>query len=173
MEDSLSDISDSPVLDTSEESSVVGDIGDEMVLSGFRTSRGKEKFIVDGFSYERERDYKQFTYWKCERSYKYLSSCRGRMKTTKGENDGRTIVKITGEHNHEPVAIRKPQADIVTIVKRTGIENCGAKPSRILNDVMSQVDSSLRREIDTKKLRDLVRKSRKRNASPHPPAPET
>lgn len=64
------------------------------------TSRGNHKLIHNGYiyTYYKSTVTNDFQTWRCSKAR--WAQCKGRAKTT--EIDGKHMVKIFNEHNHQP-----------------------------------------------------------------------
>ena len=93
-----------------------------------QSQKGKPQLLYLGFSYRKDRDSLDGrTTWRCT-----VVSCRGRVKTSSGENEAQHI----SEHNHAPDPAKVESLKVIASIRdraATGME----KPRQIIQQSTS------------------------------------
>ena len=85
-----------------------------MPLDFIASTKGKQKLLLGGFTFIKDRRVNTVTYWKCDQCFNI--KCRARVHTA---ND--SVVKTLNSHNHAAHAARIDADRIVNNVKETAI----------------------------------------------------
>jgi FLYWCH zinc finger domain len=127
---------------------------EDKVYSTFLSQKGKVKITIEGFCFQKNRNYLQDTsYWRCEDHN--LLRCRATLKAKKCEG-GYSVLTMnskfqtfvlklkclntffSGKHNHLPDARRVVVGEVLADVRDDAKRNTGSKPSRILRDIKAK-----------------------------------
>lgn len=105
-----------------------------IVLS--KTTKGKDKIILEGFAYEIEKSVNNSFYWRCEE--KREKKCAGRLITV-ANNGVHTVKKNNGNHNHASSGVR---ANVLKAIEnlRDRAHSSEERPSQILRGIKRSLD---------------------------------
>lgn len=105
----------------------------------FESSRGGMKLNFDGFTYQMNKIFKDKYYWSCEMRTK--SNCQSKVITKFNEKIGMHVHvnKSSVEHNHEPDAMRRKVADIISKIKEEAASNLHKTPAQIIREYVAEL----------------------------------
>lgn len=118
-------------------------MSDEILLE--KTNKGKEKLIINGYSYHLQIKYKENYRWTCVKNRSDF--CRGKVITII-ENGQHKILKKGAGHNHTPIAFEKEVCRVNNLVKNKA-NNDQAAPSQIIRHSILDCESDCRIYLPT------------------------
>lgn len=90
------------------------------------TERGSLAILVEGYMYRKEREYDNYTTWRCTRK-----SCKARCKTG-NDNIIKLIDRSKIDHNHEKDEKSNVLSDIRQSIKRKADETLNARTAKVI-----------------------------------------
>ena len=125
-----------------------------------QSQKGKPQLLYLGFSYRKDRDCLDGrTTWRCT-----VVSCRGRVKTSSGENEAQHI----SEHNHAPDPAKVESLKVIASIRdraATGME----KPRQIIQQSTSGMTLEAASQLPSYATeRKIIQRIRKRKQQPYP-----
>ena len=126
----------------------------EKAIEFIASIRGENKIKYKGFLYERDSEYKEKSYWKCDK-YKKLK-CRARITVMKDK-----VVKIKDNHNHEGSPLEVQKKIVMNDIKNLARTKTNASTSQVLAESLSKVSEGVL-QIRPKKnsIKKTIRRAR-------------
>jgi hypothetical protein len=134
-----------------------------MPLDFIASTKGKQKLLLGGFTFIKDRRVNTVTYWKCDQCFNI--KCRARVHTA---ND--SVVKTLNSHNHAAHAARIDADRIVNNVKETAISTQDSG-HLIVSSAVAGVQPAVAGQLPTvSTLKRTIRRSRQKatRALPNP-----
>lgn len=122
-----------------------------MNISITTSNKGKDKLLIDGFSFHLNRKTEKTFNWVCSKQ-KSLH-CKVRVVTRK-INDKHEIVKFSENHSHEPFAHEKVVAEANNFIKNKA-KHSDCVPSIIIRDSIVNATSESRVYLPSKKAQRM------------------
>ena len=126
-----------------------------MPLDFIASTKGKQKLLLGGFTFIKDRRVNTVTYWKCDQCFNI--KCTARVHTA---ND--SVVKTLNSHNHAAHAARIDADRIVNNVKETAISTQDSG-HLIVSSAVAGVQPAVAGQLPTvSALKRTIRRSRQK-----------